>query len=208
MHPHTASVLSEPEHDAVSMAPAGQLWSTIGDLAKWSRLRSGLHPELLGSESLAEMREPVGVSDLPDQPWVTDYGLGLQLWNRAGKRRHGHIGGMPGFWAMIYLDPETGYGVLALANSTYAGMRPAFFEELLTITEASESRAPVAFGPSAESCDPALLELAGTWYWGPLGIPLQRLAEEQARGDARSRGLRVRAERRRNLYGPVRLLRR
>ncbi len=166
VHPHAGLVLSEPEHDAVSMAPAGQLWSTLEDLARWSKLLAGGHPEILKAESLAEMREPVGIVDVVGQPWGAAYGLGLQLWNQGGQRRYGHSGAMPGFWAMLVLDQASKDAVVAFANSTYSGSRPGFFDELLTIL-ACESRPPVPFRPAAAEDDP-VLELVGTWYWGPV----------------------------------------
>ncbi|WP_323132284.1 serine hydrolase domain-containing protein, partial [Kineococcus indalonis] len=36
VHPWADVLLPEPEHDAGAMAPAGQLWSTVEDLARWA----------------------------------------------------------------------------------------------------------------------------------------------------------------------------
>jgi len=167
VHPHADLVLSEPEHDAAAMAPAGQLWSTIEDLVRWSDVIAGRRPEILGAESLGEMTEPLGLVDLPGQPWTSAYGLGLQLWNQNGQRRYGHSGAMPGHWAMLVVEQATRDVVVAFANSTYSGLRPAFFEELLGVLAAQpRPRAPFRASPAAAG-SPAL-ELLGTWYWGPV----------------------------------------
>jgi len=164
VHPHADLVLSEPEHDAVAMAPAGQLWSTIEDLACWSDLLAGRHPEILQAETVAEMTEPIGVQDIPGQPWTSGHGLGLQLWNKDGRRLYGHSGSMPGFVAMLVVEEATRDVALALTNST-SGFRPGFTEALLGLA-APEPRPPVPFGPMAQ-IGPSGLELVGVWYWGP-----------------------------------------
>ena len=43
VHPFADVLLAEPEHDAGAMAPAGQLWTTVGDLARWAALLGGQH---------------------------------------------------------------------------------------------------------------------------------------------------------------------
>lgn len=175
VHPHADVVHHEPEHDARAMAPAGQLWSTIEDLAKWSQVLSGGRPDVLSSETAAEMSEPIGIVDLPDRPWDRGYGLGLQLVNYGGTRRFGHTGAMPGHWAILLVDAKTRYAVVALANSTYSGLRPAYFDELLSLVA---SRHPVPKPPfQPEVAGNEAMELIGTWFWGPVEYAI-RLAGE------------------------------
>ena len=126
VHPHADVVLHEPEHDALAMAPAGQLWSTVEDLARWSEVLVGRRPGIA--------RKSLPLRWLNLSHWSTSranheparYGLGLQLWNQGGNRRYGHSGGMPGFWAMLLVDQASKDVVVSLANSTYAGFRLAF----------------------------------------------------------------------------------
>src|SRR5258708_24015038 len=59
VHPYADALLAEPEHDAGAMAPAGQLWTTVADLAKFARFLSGQGSGPLSARSLAAMREPV-----------------------------------------------------------------------------------------------------------------------------------------------------
>ncbi len=167
VHPHADVVLHEPEHDAVAMAPAGQLWSTIADLVLWSEVLAGHRPEILPAGSVAEMAEPIAITDVPEQPWTAAYGLGFQLFNWSGHHRYGHTGGMPGHWAILLLDQETKDVVVALANSTYQGFRPDFFNGLLLLLAAEQPRARNPFEAASVGPDDRQRELLGTWYWGP-----------------------------------------
>lgn len=175
VHPHADVVLDEPEHDAHAMAPAGQLWSTIDDLALWSQVLSGGRPDILSQESAAEMSEPIGLIDLPDRPWTGAYGLGLQVSNHGGSRRFGHTGAMPGHWAIVLVDAKTGYSVVALSNSTYSGLRAAYFDDLLNLVAARHPVPQPGFLPAPATDEQ--MELVGTWYWGPVEYTI-RLAGE------------------------------
>jgi len=180
VHPHAPVVLREPEHDALAMAPAGQLWSTLEDLVTWSSVLSGRRPEVLGRKTAAEMAEPLGITDSPGQPWTMAYGLGFMLWNQAGRRRLGHAGAMPGHMALLLVDAATNVALVAATNSTYQGFRGPFFDELLGLFEAETpaAPAPAPFPPArGEEERAAVAELVGWWYWGPVPYRLDLLAD-------------------------------
>jgi CubicO group peptidase (beta-lactamase class C family) len=162
VHPWADVVLPEPEHDAGAMAPAGQLWTTIADLARWTAFLSGHGPELLSADTLAEMREPRVINDVRNEPWVGAYGLGLQVNNDAGKRWYGHGGSMPGFLAGFEFDDD-GDGAIVLCNAT-RGLGD-LGEQLLRILADEEPRTPEEWTPRATP--ERVLELLGAWYWGP-----------------------------------------
>ena len=61
------------------MAPAGQLWTTVPDLARWATFLGGATGGLLSADTLAEMVEPHHVVDDPGQPWVAAHGLGASI---------------------------------------------------------------------------------------------------------------------------------
>lgn len=170
VHPFADVLLPEPEHDAGAMAPAGQLWTTVADLARWATFLGGDTADLLSADTLAEMVEPHHVVDEPGRPWTGAHGLGWQVWNVDGVRSAGHGGSMPGFLASLRVrlgatESGGGDGVVLLTNTTAAG--PALRDlagQLLSDLAESE---PPAVAPWSASGDPALLELVGTWHWGP-----------------------------------------
>ena len=138
VHPFADVLLPEPEHDAGAMAPAGQLWTTVQDLARWAPSPAATPAGVLSPDTLAEMYEPHTVNDNPGQPWTTAHGLGWQVWNVDGTRYAGHGGSMPGFLAGLRVDVECGDGVVVLTNTT-SGMGP-IAPELLTAFVEREPR--------------------------------------------------------------------
>lgn len=165
VHPNAPLVLAEPEHDAGAMAPAGQLWSTIEDLGRWSAVLAGSREDVLSAETASEMAEPLALGDIPGQPWTAAYGLGLQVQNVGGTRRVGHAGAMPGHWAMLLVDQSSKDALVALANSTYQGNRRELYDDLFVLLATRHRRAPFAPGGPG---DASILSLLGTWYWGPV----------------------------------------
>jgi CubicO group peptidase (beta-lactamase class C family) len=172
VHPTEPLRLAEPEHDAGAMAPAGQLWSTLDDLVRWVAFLSGGGPAgVLTPASVAELRVPRALEDLAGRPWVSAYGLGVQVTNVGGVRTFGHGGSMPGFLAQLRVaeapDGTPGDGAVVLANTT-AGLEPTLVTDLLALAAASRPGP----APSAARADPAVAALAGRWYWGPSAYDL------------------------------------
>lgn len=174
VHPFADVLLPEPEHDAGAMAPAGQLWSTVADLARWAAFLGGDTAGLLPAATLAEMLEPHHVVDEPGQAWTGAHGLGWQVWNEGGTRYAGHGGSMPGFLAGLRVrlsdaddalpGAAPGDGVVTMANTTYTTVMRGLSDDLLrTLAEAEP--APVPPWSAEGAAD--LLELVGTWHWGP-----------------------------------------
>ncbi|MGI5290886.1 serine hydrolase domain-containing protein [Nonomuraea polychroma] len=172
VHPWADVVLAEPEHDADAMSPAGQLWSTPHDLVRWAAFLCGDTGGVLCPDTLAEMREPVGVDD--GDTWTGGFGLGLQLSRTGGRRLAGHTGSMPGFLATVWADAADGVGVLFMANTT-TGLSGRLAVDLLDILEEHEPRLPDEWRPVP--ADPELLALTGLWHWGPKPYTLRLLAE-------------------------------
>ena len=178
VHPFADVLLPEPEHDAGAMAPAGQLWTTVGDLSRWAALLGGQVADVLSADTLAEMVEPHHVVDEPGQPWTGSHGLGWQVWNVAGARSAGHGGSMPGFLAMqrVHLDAgggggdgdgpsgAAGDGVVLFTNTTASRALKDLPKDLLRTMRELE---PAAVTPWVASGSADVLELAGTWHWGP-----------------------------------------
>jgi CubicO group peptidase (beta-lactamase class C family) len=180
VHPHADTVLPEPHTDTGAMAPAGQLWSTVSDLARWCRFLAGDTGDVLSADTVEEMRRPVLVEDATT--WSLGYGLGLQVFRARGRRYHGHGGTMPGFLAGVTVDTDDGTGAVTFANAT-SGLTGSLDLDLLDLLRQHEPSLPAPWRPVPTSAD--LLELAGTWYWG-----------------TREHTLAVRAERMLELRGP------
>lgn len=173
VHPWADILLEEPEHDARAMAPAGQLWSTASDLARWVAFVGGDTGGVLAPDTLAEMRAPQTVEDAG--AWTSGYGLGLQLRRDRGMRLAGHTGSMPGFRATVWTDPDEGVGAVVLANATSAVPVAAVAADLVHLVADREPRLP-EWTPLADA-DPALVELTGAWYWGPAPYTLRLLPD-------------------------------
>ena len=168
VHPLADLLHVEPVHDAVAMAPAGQLWSTVEDLSRWAAFLAGETGGLLSTDTLAEMRSPIALDDTSGAAWTGAYGLGWQLWNIEGTRYAGHGGSMPGFLAGLRVNIETGDGCVVLANAT-SGLGALGVDLMALLAE----REPIA--PKLWSADPdqaSALELTGEWYWGTMAFTM------------------------------------
>jgi CubicO group peptidase (beta-lactamase class C family) len=152
---HFAGTLTpEPHQDTGAMAPAGQAWSTVPDLARWAAFLASGHPDVLDVATLREAARPV--------PPATDYGLGLRILECGGRRLVGHTGSMPGFLASLFIDPDTGDGTVALANAT-TGLDTGGVPSGLLCDEALE---PVEPWSPSESVPELAADLLGLWFWG------------------------------------------
>lgn len=168
VHPWADVLQPEPEHDAVAMAPAGQLWATLTDLGRFAAFLLGDTADVLSTASLEEMREPAGVD--PDAAGWSAYGLGLQISRSGGRTYVGHGGSMPGFLAGVTVDVEQGVGAVALANAT-TGLDGALAQRMLETVRQHEPRVVDPWVPLAGDDD--ALRLVGTWYWGTSSFGLR-----------------------------------
>lgn len=171
-------LVREPAEDTGAMAPAGQLWSTIGDLAVWGAFLAGGRPDVLAPGTLVEM-QTVQSGD-PSTQHESAYGLGHRLtWSPSGTLV-GHSGSMPGFLADLQVNPRTGVGAVMLTNATTMATRHKPAGELVSWAcdqvADSGNQADVPWGaePLVERARPPrtggerrdVSELLGRWYWG------------------------------------------
>lgn len=168
VHPWADVVLPEPEHDAVVMAPAGQLWATATDLGRLGAFLLGDTGDVLDPGTVEEMTVPAGVDPLA-AGWSA-YGLGVQVQRTdAGTVLVGHGGSMPGFLAGLWADREDGTAALALANTT-AGLDNGLPGALLAEVREREPRVVEPWTPTGS---PVPLDLLGPWFWGPMPYVLR-----------------------------------
>jgi CubicO group peptidase (beta-lactamase class C family) len=167
VHPWADVLLPEPEHDAGAMAPAGQLWSTVADLAVWGAFLAGDTGDVLSADTLDEMAEPLIVHD---DAWSVAHGLGVQVFRRGDRRLIGHGGSMPGFLAHLVVSRDDHAASLVMANAT-TGLDDVAFD-LLDLTLDREPRQPEPWAPAID-VDPDVLDLVGPWHWGPVPFALR-----------------------------------
>ncbi|MFJ9039806.1 serine hydrolase domain-containing protein [Streptomyces sp. NPDC102406] len=173
VHPYADVLLPEPNEDLGLMAPAGQLWSTTGDLAAFGAFLLTGDDRVLSAESVREMRTPAAPT-LPGD-WDAAYGLGMQVLRREGRTLAGHTGSLPGFVAGLWLNEEDGLVSVTLTNCTSGLPAATVAADLLEIVAEAEPRIPEPWRPLPE-VDAAVLGLAGPWYWGTQIVALRLTA--------------------------------
>ena len=161
---HVAGLLAdEPHTDTGAMAPAGQVWSTVGDLATWAGVLLGRRPDVLAPATLAEM----AAARLDPQ-----YGLGLRRIRLGDRWLVGHTGSMPGFQASLFVDPLAGDGAIAMADAT-TGLdadgvpRALLGPEPIGPVEPVDPWVPTTVVPTV--VEPIL----GVWFWGNTAVELR-----------------------------------
>ncbi|MEU4110170.1 serine hydrolase domain-containing protein [Streptomyces sp. NPDC027717] len=176
VHPWADALLPEPVEDLGLMAPAGQLWSTTGDLARFAAFLAGGDDRVLSAESVREMRTPAAPAEPADVVDGATYGLGLQIQHRDGRLLAGHSGSLPGFLANLTFSVADDVAAVVLANCTSGPLLGAVGADLVRIVAEAEPRIPEPWRPLRE-VDPAVLELAGPWYWGTHPFALRVMAD-------------------------------
>ncbi|CAN5251080.1 serine hydrolase domain-containing protein [soil metagenome] len=175
VHPWADLLLPEPEEDGAAMAPAGQLWATLTDLARFAAFLLGDTGDVLSAATLEEMAEPSGV-DGSAKGWSA-YGLGVQVVRLGERTLVGHGGSMPGFLASVFVDRGEDLGTFVLCNGT-SGLDGALVSDLHSTVRESDPALGTAWSP-ATSVDPEALALVGPWYWGTSSYSLRLRADGQ-----------------------------
>ncbi|WP_436521647.1 serine hydrolase domain-containing protein [Actinoplanes sp. HUAS TT8] len=156
----------EPRPDPGAMAPAGQLWSTITDMAKWAGFLADPAPAVLARETVDEMCTPVTIDDL--ESWTSGHGLGPQLF-RVGERVYvGHAGSMPGYVAHLAVHRRSRIGVIVFANAYgLAGdenIKGLSLRTLTTVLDSEPATPDPAWQPPPAPTGEAA-EICGRWWW-------------------------------------------
>ena len=172
--PRSGVLVREPSEDSGAMAPAGQLWSTLDDLARWGDVLVAGSDGVLAPETALEMGT-VQAGD-PETQHRGGYGVGLRLHWAGDRTLVGHTGSMPGFLAALLTDPVDRVGAVVLANVT-TGLDPEDCAARLhaAALAAASGVADPTPAPSepVDGVPPGTRELAGDWYWGNTAMHLR-----------------------------------
>jgi|GEM_PF-1109906 len=202
--PHSRNVLNDvvtiPLSDEVfvePIAPAGALWSTANDMARYVQLmlNEGVAPDgtrLVSAESLARTWEPqirIGGN--------LEYGLGWIIEDWKGITVYNHGGNTLGFSSDMAFVPAADVGIIVLSNQrispTPSYIRARFLELLYDVeesdldfpteeerAEAEENRAEFQATLVTEASEEAIENFVGTYTNDALGTITISLADDGA----------------------------
>ena len=146
--PVDAGLVVEPDVVSGAFSPMGGLWSTVEDLARWvafleSAWRAEPSSGPVRASSRREMQE-TQVWAFTEATTTNCYGYGLYVSIDQDLGRFvSHSGGYPGFGSHMRWHPESGWGVVALGNRTYAPMgkvAPIILADIVREDAADRSR--------------------------------------------------------------------
>jgi CubicO group peptidase (beta-lactamase class C family) len=163
VHHYAGTLTEEPAHDAGAMAPAGQVWSTVEDLARYAVFLIDGDDRVLSRATLTEMATPQTAAHAAAM--ASAHGLGFQMTRAGAGALFGHTGSMPGFLAGLFVDPVRRTGGVVLANATIGLRCEGFVVDMLDVVERTEGTAPQAWRPTREVPE-AVREILGVWHWG------------------------------------------
>jgi CubicO group peptidase (beta-lactamase class C family) len=161
--PYTDVVHREPMlvERTGGIAAAGQLWSTVEDLARWAAFLADPNPEVLGPDAVELMTSVQSMAD--PYRWQLGWGVGLMLLRRDEHVYCGHDGGMPGFLANVLASREEKLGAAVLMNSGSNGDPATLSVELIDRTR---ERFPAEEEPwrPGDSAPEELAGALGRWW--------------------------------------------
>lgn len=140
------------EYFADAVAPAGSVWSTVLDIARYVRceLRKGANDtgeQIVSLENLMVRRQPAIKID-----GKSSYGLGLILTEQQGIEEVTHGGNTLGFSADMLFLPRHGIGMVVLTNLRAANtFLAAVHQRLLELLFGAESKAEAMMAAATTS---------------------------------------------------------
>ncbi|MDN4175054.1 serine hydrolase domain-containing protein [Nocardioides sp. SOB77] len=160
--PYTRELVAEPATDTRALAPAGQLWSTVADLATYAAFLVDGHPDVLDASWLDDASVPQSGSA---GSLASAHGLGFQLLQGGSGMLLGHGGSMPGFLAACFADRPRRTAAVVLASATTGFSPTELARALLEELESCEPALPRPWRPT-DTVPPELDGVLGTWHWG------------------------------------------
>ena len=186
VHPYESRWSPEPATDTGAMAPAGQVWATITDLARYATFLLDGHPDVLSADELERAFGPQ--SGNPTDGLRYAHGLGFQLLpggSGHARRAHRLDAGLPRHRAW-----STAAGASAASCSPTppsATRRPRSSPSCSTSSSAASRRSRAPWTPSA-GVPAELAGVPGVWHWGNTPIVFTMEADAPGRPAQRRRG--------------------
>jgi CubicO group peptidase (beta-lactamase class C family) len=160
VQPYVEGVWDEAPIETGAWIAAGQMWGTVGDLARWAAFIAEPDETILKKATVEEMRTVQTIAD--HVRWTAGYGLGLQLLRDGERILAGHGGSMPGFIAGVYVAPADKIGVALLTNSSTARLR-TLAQKLVAATVERWPVPPEPWGVDEPPPDD-VVPLLGIWF--------------------------------------------
>jgi CubicO group peptidase (beta-lactamase class C family) len=160
VQPYVEGVWDEAPVQTGAWIAAGQMWGTVGDLARWAAFIALPDESILKKSTVQEMRTVQTIAD--HVRWASGYGLGLQLLRDGERILAGHGGSMPGFIAGVYVSPADKVGVALLTNSSTASLG-ILAQRLVALTVAHWPVPPAPWRVDPPPPDD-VVPLLGIWF--------------------------------------------
>lgn len=159
-------VTPEPVTTHGAFTPMGGLHSSVSDLAKWVATYQSGRAEEQTPYRHAQSVLAKAFDDCPERIVVNSYGFGLFVSDDAklGRFVH-HSGGYPGFGSHMRWHQESGLGIIALGNVTYAPMIFACTDILNQIVhnEMKSKNPEVSLGSATQAAMTSVNALLNGW---------------------------------------------
>jgi len=153
----------------------GGLWSCLSDMARWIDFLACAHKHddetyalILARAARLEMQRAVTLRPVSParesgkSPVCLGYGFGLVNFPSSSEWAVGHGGAVPGFGCHMRWSPNTGIGLIAVANIRYADLSESCGRILTAATEKEPARAQ-ALHPLVAARASVLLALLREW---------------------------------------------
>ncbi len=144
-HRADGKIIPIQDLSADPIAPAGAIWSSIEDMAKWTQfmldsarvngkrlLKPETYAELLRPQVIIPQNQFYPTVQLTKPHWTT-YALGWFQHDYNGRAVSFHTGSLPGTIAIIGLIPDEKLGVFVLGNLDHAEVRHALMYKVFDV---------------------------------------------------------------------------
>ncbi len=144
-HRANGKIIPIEDTSADAIAPAGAIWSSIGDMTKWTQfmldsakvngmrlLKPETYAELLRPQIVIPTQQFYPTAQLTKPHWTT-YALGWFQHDYNGRAVSMHTGSLPGTIAIIGLIPAEKLGIFVLGNLDHAEVRHALMYKVFDV---------------------------------------------------------------------------